>query len=56
MTTQTLSRAAALAYIRQQRGCEAKTAEAILALKPVAARRNTGFGQTTYYYSKDLNA
>ncbi len=55
-TNQTLSRPAALAYIQKQRGCERETAEAILALKPVAARWNTGFGPTAYYYSKDLDA
>lgn len=55
--TQTLSRPAALAYIQQQRGCTAETAQAILALKPVAARwRDPRFGLVAYYYSKDLDA
>lgn len=51
----TLSRPAALAYIQQQRGCTAATAQEILKLKRVAARWNTGFGPTAYYYQKDLD-
>ena len=53
---QTLSRPAALAYIQQQRGCSAETAETILSLKPVAARWNSGLGKTAYYYTRDLDA
>jgi hypothetical protein len=54
--TQTLSRPAALAYIQQQRGCNADTAKVILGRTPVAARWNSGFGPTAYYYTRDLDA